>query len=201
MYKRGGKRCLDLIIAGTGLIILFPLFVFIALILFFSDFTNPFFLQLRPGLNGKIFKIIKFRTMTAPHTKKTDLQSDVERITRIGNILRRTSLDEIPQLWNVIKGDMSLVGPRPLLPEYMPLYNHVHKQRHNLKPGITGWAQINGRNAITWKEKLDLDVWYTKHVSLALDISIIAKTVLKLCRCVILNSPETQIPDKFRGSV
>ncbi|HEV7381812.1 MAG TPA: sugar transferase [Dyadobacter sp.] len=194
MYQRWGKRCLDLVLAGIGLIILLPLCVLIYILIYLFDHSNPLFLQPRPGLHGKIFIIIKFRTMT-------DYKSDPDknRITGFGNFLRRTSLDEIPQLWNVIRGDMSIVGPRPLLPEYLPLYSQHQQLRHTVKPGITGWAQISGRNAIGWEQKLNLDVWYTQHISFLLDCSIIFKTVWKLLKLPTSDSREIEIPEKFNG--
>ncbi|MCE7042925.1 sugar transferase [Dyadobacter sp. CY312] len=197
MYKRWGKRSLDIILAGTGLIILFPLFILITLLLFISGQRNPFFFQSRPGLNGVAFTIIKFKSMI--DEKDNSQLSENERITKIGKVLRGSSLDEIPQLWNVITGDMSLVGPRPLLTEYLPLYNSTQNQRHNVKPGITGWAQINGRNALDWQQRLDMDVWYTQNVSFALDFKILVKTVSKLLRATNGPTQETDIPEKFKA--
>ena len=198
MYKRWGKRCLDLILAGAGLIILFPLFACIFLLIYLIDRSNPLFLQSRPGLNGYTFKIVKFRTMTDISSVEGDLE-DKKRITRLGKILRQTSLDEIPQLWNVMKGEMSIVGPRPLLVEYLELYSREQKLRHTVKPGITGWSQINGRNAITWEQKLDMDVWYAKNVSFVLDLRIILITALKLLKRPFGDLRETEIPEKFKG--
>ena len=180
MYKNFGKRFIDVIMAAAGLIILSPLFLFLVIILWFLNNGKPFFLQPRPGLNGVIFKIIKFKTMRDQNDLHENLLPDGQRITTTGNFLRRTSLDEIPQLWNVVKGDMSLVGPRPLLVEYLPLYSPVQQQRHEVKPGITGWAQINGRNAISWTKKFEYDVWYVQNLSFMLDIKILFQTVLKL---------------------
>lgn len=198
MYKRWGKRCLDLIVAGAGLIILFPLFVCIFLLIYLLDHSNPLFLQSRPGLDGRIFKIVKFRTMTDASSAEKVLEEQ-KRITLLGKILRKTSLDEIPQLWNVIKGEMSLVGPRPLLVEYLELYSPDQKLRHTVKPGITGWAQINGRNAVSWEQKLDMDVWYAKNISFSLDLRIILMTAVKLLKRPFGTPGETVIPEKFRG--
>lgn len=194
MYKRWGKRSLDIILAGTGLIILFPLFILITLLLFISEQRKPFFFQSRPGLNGAAFTIIKFKSMI-----DNSQLTENERITKIGKVLRRSSLDEIPQLWNVISGKMSLVGPRPLLTEYLPLYNTFQAQRHTVKPGITGWAQVNGRNALDWQQRLDIDVWYTQNVSFALDLKILVITVSKLLGATNRPTQETDIPEKFKG--
>jgi undecaprenyl phosphate N,N'-diacetylbacillosamine 1-phosphate transferase len=195
MYQRWGKRSLDIILAATGLIILFPLLFFITFILLISGDGSPFFLQSRPGLYGVSFKIIKFKTMR----ESQEQLSEQARITKIGNVLRKSSLDELPQLWNVVCGNMSLIGPRPLLTEYLPLYNGVQARRHNVKPGITGWAQINGRNAVTWEEKLAMDVWYTQNISLSLDCKILTKTVVKLINYNSGPSKETDVSEKFKG--
>ena len=176
MYRSWGKRTFDFILAGTGLIILFPLFVFISLSLIISRQRNPFFLQSRPGLHSIPFTIIKFKTMIEPTSFHSQTLSDHDRITKLGKILRKTSLDELPQLWNVLIGNMSLVGPRPLLLEYVPLYNDFQNQRHQVKPGITGWAQVHGRNALDWQQRLDMDVWYTQNMSVLLDLKMMAKT-------------------------
>ena len=197
MYKRWGKKSLDILFAGTGLIVLFPLFILITLLLFISGQRNPFFFQSRPGLNGAPFTIIKFKSMT--DEKDNSQLPENERITKIGKVLRRSSLDEIPQLWNVISGKMSLIGPRPLLTEYLPRYNTFQAQRHDVQPGITGWAQVNGRNAISWEQKLSMDVWYTRNISFALDCKILAKTILKLLQASSTQLQETDIPEKFKG--
>ncbi|TDE12427.1 sugar transferase [Dyadobacter psychrotolerans] len=197
MYKPAGKRILDLVLAGSGLIILSPLFLLLTLLLCFVNKGKPFFYQHRPGLNGKLFKLIKFRTMA---DERDASSSDSERITEVGHWLRRQSLDEIPQLLNVLSGKMSLVGPRPLLKEYLPLYNSFQFQRHQVKPGVTGWAQVNGRNAISWEKKFELDVWYVHNVSLRLDIKILFLTFKKLIFRTTTIKRETSIPDKFTGS-
>ena len=180
MYKHFFKRLLDIVFAFFGLLILSPLFSIIIIGLFFSNNGNPFFFQNRPGKQGKLFKIIKFKTMNDKSDVLGNLLSDSERLTKIGKFIRENSLDEIPQLINVLKGDMSLVGPRPLLAEYLPLYNDVQKRRHDVKPGITGWAQVNGRNAISWEQKFEYDVWYLDNISCALDLKIIFLTIEKI---------------------
>ncbi|MFT7251131.1 MAG: undecaprenyl phosphate N,N'-diacetylbacillosamine 1-phosphate transferase [Flavobacterium sp.] len=180
MYKTYFKRILDIITALIGFILLSPVFVLVAIGLFFANQGKPFFFQTRPGKNEQLFKIIKFKTMNDKKDSDGNLLADKERLTPIGAFVRKTSLDEIPQLLNVLKGDMSLIGPRPLLVQYLPLYNDIQKQRHNIRPGITGWAQINGRNAISWHQKFEYDVWYVKHCSFLLDIKILFLTVKKV---------------------
>ena len=176
MYLTFFKSLIDFLIAILGLIILSPIFILITLILSFLNKGAPFFFQKRPGKNKKIFKIIKFKTMNDRKDAFGDLLPMGERITPFGNFLRKTSLDEMPQLLNIIKGDMSIVGPRPLLEQYLPLYTERQNRRHNVKPGITGWAQINGRNQVTWKEKFEMDIWYVEHISFKTDFSIMLKT-------------------------
>ncbi|MCH7415177.1 sugar transferase [Belliella sp. R4-6] len=176
MYKLYGKRALDLIMAIFLFLIFSPIFVLIFCLLFFTNKGAVFFFQNRPGLKGEVFKIIKFKTMKDGIDKDGNPLSDALRITRIGSLVRKTSFDELPQLFNVIKGDMSMVGPRPLLVEYLPLYNSSQLQRHNEKPGITGWAQINGRNAISWERKFELDIWYIENVNFFLDLKILLLT-------------------------
>ena len=168
--------------------------------LFFANSGNPFFFQLRPGKNGAIFKIIKFKTMNDKKDVYGDLLPDSQRLTRIGSVVRKTSLDEIPQLINVLKGEMSLLGPRPLLPQYLQLYSDFQKQRHNVKPGITGWAQVNGRNAISWQQKFELDVWYVHNISLLLDFKIILLTIKKVCIREGVNSIGQVTTEAFTGN-
>lgn len=180
MYKFFFKRIIDFMLAFVGLLLLSPLFFFVTIGLYAANQGNPFFFQLRPGLNGNIFKIIKFKTMNDSKDSNGNLLSDAERLTKIGTFVRKTSLDEIPQLINVLKGDMSLIGPRPLLPQYLPLYNETQKRRHEVRPGITGWAQVNGRNAISWERKFEYDVWYVNHLNFLLDSRILFLTVKKV---------------------
>ncbi|WP_313672151.1 sugar transferase [Sphingobacterium multivorum] len=180
MYKFFLKRLFDFLIALTGLICLAPVFVVVMICLYFANQGKPFFFQSRPGLDEKIFKIIKFKTMNDKKDQNGNLLPDGDRLTPVGAFVRRTSLDEIPQLINVLKGDMAIIGPRPLLPQYLPLYNEEQKRRHQVRPGITGWAQVNGRNAISWSRKFELDVWYVDHLSFLLDIKIFFLTIKKV---------------------
>ncbi|WP_100076849.1 sugar transferase [Chryseobacterium camelliae] len=180
MYKKFIKRLLDVILSLLGLLLLSPIFILVTIGLYISNNGKPFFLQARPGLNEKIFKIIKFRTMNDKKDEKGNLLSDAERLTSIGAFVRKTSLDEIPQLINVLKGDMSVVGPRPLLPDYLPFYSDFQKKRHQVKSGITGWAQVNGRNAISWEQKFEYDVWYVNNVSFSIDLKILFLTIKKI---------------------
>jgi undecaprenyl phosphate N,N'-diacetylbacillosamine 1-phosphate transferase len=180
MYKNFLKRFFDLCVALIGFVLLSPFFIAVTIGLYFANKGKPFFFQSRPGLNEKIFKIIKFKTMNDKKDENGDLLADERRLTPIGAFVRKTSLDEIPQLINVLKGDMSIVGPRPLLPQYLALYNEFQKKRHNVRPGITGWAQVNGRNAISWGKKFELDIWYVNHLSLILDIKIFFLTIKKV---------------------
>lgn len=193
------KRILDIVGSAVGLTILSPVFVIVSLLIWLRMGRPIFFTQTRPGLHGKPFRMIKFRTMRDEKDAKGNLLSDAERITKLGNTLRSTSLDELPEFWNVFKGEMSLVGPRPLLMDYLPLYSPTQANRHNVRPGITGWAQINGRNAITWDEKLALDVWYTKNCSLRLDISILVSTISKVLRRDGISAEGEASMPKFKG--
>jgi lipopolysaccharide/colanic/teichoic acid biosynthesis glycosyltransferase len=180
MYKKYIKNFLDFIIALIGLVIILPLFVLVIVGLSFANQGKPFFFQLRPGKNERIFKIIKLKTMNDKKDVDGNLLPDAQRLTNIGKFIRKTSLDELPQLINVLKGDISLIGPRPLLPEYLPFYNETQRKRHEVKPGITGWAQVNGRNAISWSQKFEYDVWYVNHVSFLLDCKILFLTIKKV---------------------
>lgn len=180
MYRVFVKRVFDFILALTGLFIISPVFIVFFIALAIANEGKPFFLQRRPGKNGKIFTIIKFKTMNDKTDSEGNLLSDAERLTAVGSFVRKTSIDEIPQLINVLIGDMALIGPRPLLVQYLPLYDDYQARRHEVRPGITGWAQINGRNAISWEEKFNLDVWYVDHVSLMLDLKIIFLTIKKV---------------------
>ena len=180
MYKLYFKRVFDFVVAFFALLILSPLFLIVTICLFFANQGKPFFFQIRPGKNGELFKIVKFKTMNDRKDTSGNLLPDSERLTAVGSFVRKTSLDEIPQLINVLKGDMSLIGPRPLLVQYLPLYNEHQSRRHEVRPGITGWAQVNGRNAISWKQKFDYDVWYVDNLSLGLDIKIFFLTIKKV---------------------
>lgn len=180
MYKNYLKRFFDFVAAFFGLLLLSPVFMVVTIGLFFANQGKPFFFQSRPGKGERIFKIVKFKTMNDKKDQSGNLLPDAERLTKIGSFVRKTSLDEIPQLINVLKGDMSLVGPRPLRTYYLPLYNETQKRRHQVRPGITGWAQINGRNAISWTKKFEYDVWYVDHISLWLDIKILFLTIKKV---------------------
>lgn len=180
MYKTFPKRMIDVFISTIALITLSPVFIFVLIGLFFANNGKPFFYQLRPGKNGKIFKIIKFKTMNEKKDQNGNLLPDSARLTSIGSFIRKTSLDELPQLINVVKGDMSLIGPRPLLVHYLPIYDEHQARRHEVRPGITGWAQVNGRNAISWTKKFELDVWYIDHLSFSLDVKIFFLTIKKV---------------------
>ena len=180
MYRNFIKPILDFTLALLGFILLLPVFLTVTVVLFIANQGKPFFFQTRPGKNGKLFCIIKFKTMNDKKDPSGSLLPDADRITPFGAFVRKTSLDEIPQLLNVIKGDMSLIGPRPLLPSYLPLYNKFQSRRNEVKPGITGWAQVNGRNAISWERKFELDVWYVDHMSFLLDLRILLLTIKKV---------------------
>lgn len=181
MYKYVIKRLIDFIFALIAFVVFFPFFLVVWILLMISNKSmKVFFVQPRIGKNDKVFMIVKFKTMTDEKDDKGNLLPDVQRLTKIGKFVRSTSLDEIPQLLNVLKGDMSLIGPRPLLVQYLPLYNATQRRRHEVRPGITGWAQVNGRNTISWKAKFEYDVWYVDNISMGLDIKIIIKTVLNV---------------------
>lgn len=200
MYKNYFKRVVDFTMALVALICLSPIFIIITIGLFFANQGHPFFLQSRPGKRERIFTIVKFKTMNDMKDDAGNLLSDAERLTKIGAFVRKTSLDEIPQLLNVIKVDMSLIGPRPLLTSYLPLYNEFQKRRHDVSPGITGWAQINGRNAISWKEKFELDVFYVENVSFLLDLKIILTTVMNVIQSKDINQADHATISKFDGN-
>lgn len=200
MYNKYFKCVFDNILAIVALIVLSPFFIIISLLLIIKNRGDIFYTHFRPGLNGKIFKLIKFKTMNDEENSEGALLQDDLRITKIGKILRKTSLDEIPQLINILIGDMSLVGPRPLLPEYLLLYNDFQRQRHNVKPGITGWAQVNGRNAITWQQKFKYDVWYVDNLSFLLDMKIILLTIKKVFKREGINYSSLVSMEKFTGN-
>ena len=200
MYKNFIKPAIDFVLALVGFLFLSPVFVLVTIGLFFANDGKPFFFQLRPGKDGKIFKIIKFKTMTDKKDENGNLLPDADRLTKIGSFVRKTSLDEIPQLLNVIKGDMALVGPRPLLPQYLELYNDFQRRRNEVKPGITGWAQVNGRNSISWEKKFEYDVWYVDNVSCLLDIKILIMTVLKVVKSEGINEQGQATSNEFKGN-
>jgi len=200
MYKNYIKRLIDFTIALFGLMILSPVFIMVTIGLYFANDGKPFFLQARPGLKEKIFNIIKFKTMNDKKDASGNLLSDAERLTPIGAFVRKTSLDELPQLINILKGDMSLIGPRPLLPQYLSLYTETQKRRHEVRPGITGWAQINGRNAISWTKKFELDVWYVDHLSLATDLKVFFTTFGKVFKSEGINQGGQATTEAFNGN-
>lgn len=200
MYQTIIKPFFDFLSALIGLIILSPIFLIVAISLFIANDGKPFFFQNRPGKNLQIFKIVKFKTMNDKKNSDGNLLSDKERLTLIGSFVRRTSLDEIPQLFNVIKGDMSLIGPRPLLTNYMHLYNNFQNKRHEVKPGITGWAQVNGRNAISWDKKFEYDVWYVENISFILDVKILFKTIQKVIKSEGINAVDAATIEPFNGN-
>ncbi len=200
MYKNYFKTLIDKILSLLGMVFLCPVFIVITFALLIDNKGKAFFMQDRPGKNGKIFKIIKFKTMNDKKDAQGNLLSDADRLSVFGKIVRKTSLDEIPQLFNVLIGNMSLIGPRPLLPEYLPLYNSFQNKRHLVKPGITGWAQVNGRNAITWQKKFELDVWYVNHLSFWLDIKIIFLTIKKVFVSEGINAEGEATTIAFKGN-
>lgn len=200
IYQTIIKPGFDFFIALIGFLFLSPIFTVLVILLTITNKGNPFFVQRRPGKGGRVFKIIKFKTMTDMRDKSGNLLPDAERLTSIGSFIRKTSLDEIPQLLNVIKGDMSLIGPRPLLPEYLPLYNQFQNRRHEVRPGITGWAQVNGRNALSWKQKFEYDVWYVDHISLGLDLRILLITILNVIKRDGISQNGQATMSKFEGN-
>lgn len=200
MYKTIFKRFFDFIASFIGLLVLSPLFIIVTIGLFFANQGKPFFCQRRPGKNGEIFNIIKFKTMNDKRDSLGKLLSDELRLTKIGAFVRKTSLDEIPQLINVIKGEMSLIGPRPLLPEYLNLYNDFQARRNVVKPGITGWAQVNGRNTISWEQKFEYDVWYVDRINFLLDMKILLLTVKKVFVSEGITQSGHVTSDEFKGN-
>lgn len=200
MYPQFFKPLIDKTIAGILLLLTLPITLLVSGLLYFYNDGKPFFFQLRPGLHGQIFRIWKFKTMNDRKNKQGELLPDHERLTAVGKWVRKTSLDELPQLINVLKGDMSLVGPRPLLVEYLPLYNLRQQRRHEVKPGITGWAQVNGRNAISWQQKFEYDVWYVENLSFFLDLKILWLTAMKVVKSEGINASQTTTMEKFMGN-
>ena len=200
MYRRFVKPFFDFSLALILLCILFPLLLFLALLLLIQNRGTPFFSQIRPGYQTRLFTIYKLKTMRDTRNEKGELLPDNKRMTPLGKIIRKLSLDELPQLWNVLKGEMSFVGPRPLLPEYVPLYSKEQLKRHEVKPGITGWAQVKGRNTITWKQKFEYDLWYIENQSFILDIKIVFLTAGKIFKTKEVNSSSLITMERFNGN-
>lgn len=200
MYKFFFKRLIDFSIALISLICISPILLIITIWLYFANRkSGVFFLQDRPGKNGKIFKVIKYKTMTDDRDERGELLPDEDRLTKVGQFVRSTSIDELPQLVNVLKGDMALIGPRPLLPQYLPLYSEKQARRHEVRPGITGWAQCHGRNAISWSQKFEYDVWYVDHLSIYLDLKILFLTIKKVLRREDINQANNATIEDFNG--
>lgn len=201
MYRSFLKRLIDFSLVFCALVICCPVLFIIAFWLHFANKgAGVFFLQNRPGRDGKIFKVIKFKTMTDERDSKGNLLPDARRLTKVGKFVRSTSIDELPQLINVLKGDMALIGPRPLLPQYLPLYSKEQARRHEVRPGITGWAQVNGRNAISWTKKFELDVWYVDHCSFLLDLKIFLLTIRKVFVHEGISSDTSVTMEPFTGN-
>lgn len=200
MYRFFFKRLFDLIAALAAFLLLSPIFLVTTVLLSFANSGKPFFFQSRPGKAGRVFRIFKFKTMNDRKSANGELLSDAERLTSIGKMVRKLSLDEIPQLLNVIKGDMSLVGPRPLLVEYLPLYSEKQAKRHDVLPGITGWAQVNGRNTLDWSTRFEYDVWYVENLSLWLDLRILTLTLKKVFKKEGISADNSATMEKFRGN-
>lgn len=201
MYSCFLKRFIDFVIVFFVLAVIWPILLFMAVWLHFANKgAGVFFTQERPGKNGKIFKVIKFKTMTDERDGSGNLLPDERRLTKIGKFIRSASVDELPQLINVLKGDMALIGPRPLLPQYLPLYSREQARRHEVRPGITGWAQVNGRNAISWSKKFELDVWYVDHCSFLLDLKIILLTIKKVFVREGISSDTSVTMEPFTGN-
>lgn len=201
LYKNFFKRVIDVVAAGGGLLVLSPVLLVVTLWLHFANKgRGAFFFQERPGLYGKIFKVVKFKTMTDEKDKDGTLLPDAERLTEIGRFVRSTSLDELPQLWNVFKGDMSLIGPRPLLKSYLPLYSEEQRRRHDVRPGVTGWAQVHGRNAISWQRKFEYDVWYVDNISFLVDCKIIFTTIKKVLKRDGISAEGQATVEPFNGN-
>ena len=200
IYKRFFKRIIDVIASGSALLVLaIPLGLVTVWLHFAHKGAGAFFFQERPGKGGKIFRIVKFKTMTDERDSEGNLLPDEKRLTKVGRLVRSTSIDELPQLWNVFKGDMSLIGPRPLLVQYLPLYTPEQARRHDVRPGMTGWAQCHGRNAISWKEKFSLDVWYVDHISFVTDCKIVLTTLKKVIARNDINSATSATMEPFNG--
>lgn len=201
MYRLFFKRALDFLVALIALLLLSPILIAAVVLLYFKFRTSPFFVQERLGKNENIFRILKLRTMSDERDQFGNLLPDHKRLTSLGKIIRKLSIDELPQLINVIKGEMSVIGPRPLLVEYLTLYSAYQKKRHTVRPGITGWAQVNGRNAITWEKKFKLDIWYVENFSFYLDLRIFLLTIKKVFKSDGINQSKEQTMEKFRGGL
>ena len=200
MYKNILKPIFDYTFSFLLILILSPLLLLLIILLYFFNQKNVFFFQSRPGKNERVFRIIKFKTMTDEKDQNGNLLPDEKRLTKMGKFVRKTSLDELPQLFNVLKGDMSFIGPRPLLVSYLKLYNDEQKKRHNIKPGITGWAQVNGRNAITWEQKFIFDVFYVNNISFTLDLKIFLLTIKKVLKSEGINTIGVATTESFKGN-
>lgn len=200
MYRHYFKRVTDFFLALCGLIIAAPIFILVMFLIKYGMKSNVFFFQERPGKNARIFRVIKFKTMTDERDQDGKLLTDEKRLTSIGKFIRSTSLDELPQLINVLKGDMSLIGPRPLLVKYLPLYSEFQFRRHEVRPGITGWAQVNGRNSIEWSKKFELDIWYVENMSFVIDMKIIFLTIKKVFRRDGISSSTAATMETFTGN-
>lgn len=200
MYRKVIKRCLDFLLSLIAIIVLSPVYLIVALLVKTKLGSPILFKQERPGKNEKIFKMYKFRTMTDEKDSNGELLPDEVRLTSFGKFLRSTSLDELPELFNILKGNMSIVGPRPLLVKYLPLYNEEQKHRHDVLPGLTGWAQVNGRNAISWEKKFEYDIWYTQNISFILDVKILLMTVKKVFVKEGISSGTCETMEEFKGT-
>ena len=200
MYRNIFKPLFDFSLALVLILVLAPVFIMLVVLLYFFNDKNVFFFQPRPGKNEKVFSIIKFKTMTDQKDASGQLLPDELRLTTMGKFVRKTSLDALPQLLNVLKGDMSFIGPRPLLVSYLPLYNTEQKRRHHIKPGITGWAQVNGRNAISWEKKFEYDVWYVDHLTVVLDLKIFLMTIKKVIKSEGINTAGQATTENFKGN-
>ena len=201
MYQKYIKRLLDIIISFTSLVILSPVLLIVAVLVRIKLGSPVIFHQDRPGYHEKVFKLCKFRSMTDARDENGNLQPDEVRLTKFGKALRATSLDELPELWNILKGDMSLIGPRPLLVKYLPLYNEFQRHRHDVKPGLTGWAQVNGRNTISWEQRFEYDVYYVDHISFWMDLKILFQTVAVVFERSGINSKTSATMEEFMGGM
>lgn len=201
LYAKYVKRYLDVFVSLVGLLVLSPILLLLIIFGAIEMKGNPFFTQKRPGKDGKIFNLIKFRTMTNEKDKEGNLLPDEQRLTTYGKFLRSTSLDELPELWNILKGDLSLIGPRPLLVKYLPLYNSFQRHRHDVRPGLTGYAQVHGRNQVSWEKKFEMDVWYVQHVTFLEDLKILFETVTVVLKREGISSETSATMEEFKGTV